>query len=327
MLLALPYALLWTEKTQQLLWRVPVALLIGIIPPLGLIGFASPLTATGFLFPAWAWGGFALSLAGCGLIVAYPKVGFLGFATMALVANILHPGDRRPPSSWQAVDTHLGAISHGPVSPLREYLAAQDIQTLAVASSARIVVFPESVVPRWTMSTDLFWKPTIDALRQNGKVVVIGALIPESAPLSDTDIHAAIDLLRTAHAAQPLPRQAEPYSYRNVAIIRGTQSGIFLQRVPVPVSVWKPFSRGGAPLHLGGPAVLELGGERAALLICYEEVIPWTVLTAALANPTLFVGMSNDHWATGTPIPRWQALCLRAWSRLFSVPYLLAVNT
>jgi hypothetical protein len=57
--------------------------------------------------------------------------------------------------------------------------------------------------------------------------------------------------------------------------------------------VWKPFSRGGAPLHLSGPAVLELGGERAALLICYEQVIPWTVLTAALAHPTLFVGMSN----------------------------------
>ena len=158
-------------------------------------------------------------------------------------------------------------------------------------------------------------------------VVVIGALIPESLPPSNTDIHAAIDLLRTAHEAQPIPRQAEPYSYRNVAIIRGTQSDIFLQRVPVPLSVWKPFSHGGAPLHLGGPAVLELGGERAALLICYEEVIPWTVLTAALAHPTLFVGISNDHWATGTPIPKWQALCLRAWSRLFWVSYLLAVNT
>jgi hypothetical protein len=105
------------------------------------------------------------------------------------------------------------------------------------------------------------------------------------------------------------------------------QSGIFLQRVPVPVSVWKPFWRGGAPMHLGGPAVLELGGERAALLICYEQVISWTVLTAALAHPSLFVGMSNDHWATRTPIPQWQALCLRAWSRLFWVPYLLAVNT
>jgi hypothetical protein len=327
MLLALPYALLWTATTRQLVWRAPVALLIGVIPPLGLINFASPLAAAGFLFPAWSWGGFALALAGCGLIVAYPKFGFLGLTTMALVANILHHGDRQPPSDWQAVNTHLGAISHGPVSPLREYLAAQDIQALAVASPARIVVLPESVVPRWTMSTDLFWKPTIDKLRQTGKVVVIGALIPESLPHSNTDIQAAIVLLRTAHEAQPIPRRAEPYSYRNVAIIRGTQSGIFFQRLPVPVSVWKPFSRGGAPLDLSGPAVLELGGERAAVLICYEEVIPWTVLTAALAHPTLFVGMSNDHWATGTPIPEWQMLCLRAWSRLFWVPYLLAVNT
>jgi apolipoprotein N-acyltransferase len=78
---------------------------------------------------------------------------------------------------------------------------------------------------------------------------------------------------------------------------------------------------------LTGPTVLDLAGQRAAVLICYEQVIPWTVLTAAVARPTLFVGMSNDHWATATSIPHWQALCLRAWSRLFGVPYLLAVNT
>jgi predicted amidohydrolase len=188
-------------------------------------------------------------------------------------------------------------------------------------------VFPESVVPRWTISTDLFWKPTTDALRRNGKIAVIGALIPESPPLSNHDILAAIELLRTGHEVRSISSQAKPYSYRNAAIIRGIQSGIFLQRVPVPLSVWKLFSRGGAPMHLGGPAVLELGGQRAAILICYEQVISWTLLTAAMANPTLFVGMSNDHWATGTPIPQWQALCLRAWSRLFRVPYLLAVNT
>jgi predicted amidohydrolase len=327
-LLALPYALLWTEKTQKLLWRAPVALLIGAIPPLGLIGFASPLTASGFLFPAWSWAGLALSLVGYGLIVAYPSAGFLSFTAVALVANILsYRGDLKPPSDWQAVDTHFGGISHGPVTPLREYLAAQTIQDLARASSARVVVFPESVVPRWTASTDLFWKPAIDALRRDDKIVLIGALIPESLPLSDSDFRGVTDLLRTAHEGQPVTRQVEPYSYSNVAIIRGAQSGIFLQRVPVPISVWKPLSHGGAPLHLVGPAVVELGGERAALLICYEQVIPWTVLTAALAHPTLFVGMSNDHWATGTPIQQWQALCLRAWSRLFCVPYLLAVNT
>jgi apolipoprotein N-acyltransferase len=109
--------------------------------------------------------------------------------------------------------------------------------------------------------------------------------------------------------------------------MRGAQTGVFLQRVPVPVSVWKPFSRGGAPLHLAGPSVLDIAGQHAAMLICYEQVIPWPVISAAVARPTVFVGMSNDYWATGTTIPQWQKLCLRAWSRLFGAPYLLAVNT
>lgn len=327
LLLALPYALLWTDSTRQMLWRPPVALLIGVIPPLGLIGFASPLTAAGFLFPGWSWGGFALSLAGCGLLAAHPKVGLLSFTGVALVANSLYHGDRQPPADWKAVDTHFGAISHGPVSPLREYLAAQSIQAQAAGTSAKVVVFPESVVPDWTVSTDLFWRPTTDTLRRNGKIAVIGALIPQSQPLSNDDIRAAIELLKTGREVRRVSSQAAPHSYRNAAIIRGAQSGIFSQRVPVPFSMWKLFSRGGAPVHLDGPAVLELGSQRAAILICYEQVIPWTVLTAAMAHPTLLVGISNDHWATGTPIPRWQALCLRVWGRLFRVPYLLAVNT
>jgi apolipoprotein N-acyltransferase len=250
-----------------------------------------------------------------------------------LIANLSYRGDPQPPANWETVDTHLGAISHGPVSPLREYLAAQTIQQQACASSARVVIFPESVVPRWTASTDLFWKPSIEALRREGKTVLIGALIPQSLPQQDGDLQAAMDLLRTAHEPDtsrhlPVsPQPAIPYSYRNAVIIRGAQTGIFLQRLPVPVGVWKPFGRGGTPLHLTGPTVLDVAEQRAALLICYEQVIPWTVWTAALASPSLLVGMSNDHWATGTPIPRWQALCLQAWSRLFGVPYLLAVNT
>jgi predicted amidohydrolase len=332
-MLALPFALLWTDRTRHLLWRAPLALLLGVVPPLGLIGFASPLTASGFLFPAWSWTGLALSTAGCGFIAALPRAGIPFLTAPALIANLSYPGDPRPPASWQTVDTHLGAISHGPVSPLREYLAAQTIQHQACASSAKVVIFPESVVPRWTASTDLFWKPSIETLRREGKIVLIGALIPETLPSQDRDLRAAVDLLQAAQESEiggrlaGPPRPDIPYSYRNAIIIRGAQTGIFLQRLPVPMAVWKPFAGGGAPLHLTGPAVLDLTGQRAALLICYEQVIPWTVWTAALSRPTLLVGMSNDHWATGTPIPQWQALCLHAWSRLFRVPYLLAVNT
>jgi len=183
------------------------------------------------------------------------------------------------------VDTHFGAISHGPISPLREYLAAQEIQNQAAASPAKVIVFPESVVPRWTTSTDLFWKPAIDRLRRDGKVVLIGAIMPESLSVQAAEWRAAADLLRSAHVSWPAPQPEEPYYYRNVAIIRGAESGMFMQRVPVPLSVWKPLSRGGAPLHMAGPSVMDIAGQRTAILICYEQVIPWTVLTAALARP------------------------------------------
>jgi predicted amidohydrolase len=326
LLLALPYALFWTHKTKHLIWRAPSAILIGVIPPLGLIGFASPLTASGFLFPAWSWAGLALSLCGCGLVAAHPRYSIPGLTAVAVVANLLSPGDRRPPLDWQAVDTHFGAISHGPASPLREYLAALEIQGQAAASSARVVVFPESVVPRWTASTDLFWKPTIDRLRQNGKVMLIGSLIPQSLTVRNDYFGTAVGLLGAAGSAPPALEKEQPFYYLNAAIIRGAQSGVFVQRVPVPVSVWKPLGHGGAPLRLASASVVQLAGQRAAILICYEQVIPWTALTAALARPTLFVGMANDHWASGTTIPEWQALCLRAWSRLFFTPYLLAVN-
>jgi hypothetical protein len=333
MLLALPYAMLWTDQTRQLLWRAPLALLLGVIPPLGLIGFASPLTAAGFLFPAYSWAGLALSLIGCGLIAAYPAIGFPILSTIALTANVFYAGDRKPPADWQAINTHFGAISHGVAIPLREYLAAQAIQDQARASSARVMVFPESVVPRWTESTDLFWKPAIEALRRRGQIVLIGALIPGSLPCQGGELRTAVDLLRTAHeSATPdppvvVPLSYTPYSYQSSVIIRGAESNMFLQRVPVPISMWKPFSRGGVALRLAGTPVLEVAGQRAGVLICYEQVIPWTVWTMTLSHPTIMVGISNDYWATDTPIPRWQALCLHGWSRLFRVPYLLAVNT
>lgn len=108
MLLALPYAMFWTDVALHLLWRAPLAVLIGIVPPLGLIGFASPLTASGLLFPAWSWAGFGLSLAGCGLIARYPRFGILSIAALSLAANLLYSGDRQPPPDWQAMGTHFG---------------------------------------------------------------------------------------------------------------------------------------------------------------------------------------------------------------------------
>jgi len=108
--------------------------------------------------------------------------------------------------------------------------------------------------------------------------------------------------------------------------VRGREEAIFEQRIPVPIGMWRPLGGEGAKIHLGGPAVLPVAGERAAVLICYEQLLTWPILTSILQRPTVIAAVANDHWATGTPIPQLQLNAVRSWARLISMPYVSATN-
>ena len=71
--------------------------------------------------------------------------------------------------------------------------------------------------------------------------------------------------------------------------------------------MWHPFGNYGVPLHLNGPGVIQVAGERVAVLICYEQILVYPVLASMLQRPTILVGISNTFWFSGTPIPRYQA--------------------
>jgi len=62
----------------------------------------------------------------------------------------------------------------------------------------------------------------------------------------------------------------------------------------------KDFSKIGVPLRLGGPGVLAIDHQRAALLICYEQMLVFPVLASMLRHPTVIVGISNTFWFDGT---------------------------
>jgi apolipoprotein N-acyltransferase len=72
--------------------------------------------------------------------------------------------------------------------------------------------------------------------------------------------------------------------------------------------MWRPFGHGGAALNITGPGVLNVAGQRVGVLICYEEMIVWPVLTSMLERPTVLVGIANDYWCTQTSIPAFQAI-------------------
>jgi apolipoprotein N-acyltransferase len=70
-----------------------------------------------------------------------------------------------------------------------------------------------------------------------------------------------------------------------------------------------------------------IGNQRAAVLICYEEMLTFPVLASMLQHPTAIVGISNSFWFNETPIPVYQAAALSAWARLFHLALFTAVNS
>ncbi len=350
MLLALPWTLAWTAGSRVgYLWRVPLANLAYVVPPLAIIGFITPISGAGYLFPGTSWLGAATAAFSPGLILSMGRhasgaahtslsAAVAAVIALAVAAQVSAPARMPPPAGWEAIDTNFGDISQ----PAQEFRAMRAIQQRVATSSARVLIFPESMVPRWSEASAEFWRQTLIECRARGQVLAIGAGLP-SSPLTDRsadearvgqyDFASAIETLRAGDRHLPPPQIAnravddsKTDSYENTLLFLGAQSSAFYQRVPVPVGMWHPLGPGGAPVHLNGPAVIEFGRERLAVVICYEQILAYPILASMLQRPSVLVGISNMYWFSGTTIPRYQASAIRAWAKLFDVPYLTATN-
>jgi hypothetical protein len=336
LLLASPWALVWSRRPRLVLWRAPVAIALAVVPPLGIIGWASPLIASGILFPGFGWVGLALCVMVAGALAVWPRCTLATAAAFTLSVNLLYR-QPAPPLDWLGVDTTFGGIAHGQISPIAEYRAAQWIQHRALSSPAKVIVFPETVVPTWTASTDAFWQPTLGTLRASGKTILVGTRIAIPSRHANTppgtEFSAALAMLSSVPSPRPILVASTPISaasefpYDNSVIIRGASIGAFQQHIPVPIAMWNPIRSGSARIHLGSPSIISIGAERAAILICYEQTLTWPVLRSMMARPTILIGMANDYWAEGTAIAKFQTAAIRSWARLMGIPYIVAINT
>jgi hypothetical protein len=355
-LLSLPWTLAWTRNSRlHHLWRVPLANLAAVVPPLALIGLISPMSGAGYLFPGAGWIGLAAATLLPGIVLSLSRRNaavhrtLLHVAVTALIAlgvgsHVSTPSRVELPAGWEAVNTKFGDLSQ----PYQEFAAMQSIQRHVAASSARVLVFPESVVPRWSDATDEFWRQTLDGCRARGQVLAIGAGLPLSVPaLANGNVDASVvksyDFAPAMAALQMADRQATPIvstnaaggalikarhdSFENTLLILGVESATFYQRIPVPIGMWHPFGNEGVPLHLNGQGAIQIARERVAVLICYEQILVYPVFASMLQRPSILVGISNTLWVSDTPIPRYQANAVRSWAKLFRVPYLTATNS
>jgi apolipoprotein N-acyltransferase len=341
LLLSMPWTVTWTDRPARYVWRVPLAFVATTIPPLGIIGFISPLTAAGYLFPSTSWFGLAAVALLPGVLLAArgmaPRVRLavacLAFAACGLLAII---GRERTPveaetiPGWVSVNTRFGDVSQ----PFHDYAAATFIQRKAAESPARVLIFPEFIVPRWSEATEAFWHRTLHRCRKRGQTLVIGAGLPSGARLKDDhqayNFATAIDALQSGDSSLATVRtsiRSSPEPVENTLLVLGANSGTLYQRVPVPIGMWRPFSNVSVPLRLNGPGVIEIDHQRAAVLICYEEMLTFPILASMLQHPTAIIGISNSFWFDETTIPAYQSAALRGWARLFRLPLFMAVNS
>lgn len=292
--LSAPWACLWAR--QGYYWRVPLALVLCTVPPVGLVGWANPATAAGVLFPALGWLGLVAMVAALAALCYWPARTVAVLAVAALAGSFVN--SPAAPSWIQAHQTNYGGAGGAGRDFMRDYAANQAMIELAVSSKAPFVLFPETVAGLWNSATAELWEDAAAHLRATGRTALVGAEVP----IEGTG--------RT----------------RNALVFVGHHSGELVQRIPVPVSMWKPWADAGTEANLFGDGIGQVNGQRAAVLVCYEQLLVWPMLLSQAAGPEIVIGAANDYWAAETSIPGIQTMTLRAWSRLFSVPLVVAVN-
>lgn len=293
------HTLLWSPRPRRSSIRFLTASILMAAPPFGIMGWAHPITAAGVLFPGWGWWGLLGLTAGLiGLVTRiWPAVGLtLAGAWLWSAANWTNP---IVPEGWTGVDLELGA-SLGRDLSLRRHRDLIASARAAAGVDTPFVVFPESALGNWTPTIEHVW---VKALEGSNLTVIAGATV----------IH--------------------QHGYDNVLIAVSSKGArvLYLERMPVPGAMWQPGRRwlgmsGGATANfLANPAV-ELGGQRLAPLICYEQLLVWPALQSMSHDPDLIVAVGNGWWSSGSSIVAIQRASMIAWARLFSKPLVMSFN-
>lgn len=294
------HAALWTsnEKTRPL--RYLIAMVLLALPPFGITGWAHPLTAAGVLFAGWGWWGLGAMTAGLmGLVsrispaVAIALSALWLWSAASVTPQIVIDG-------WHGVDLNMGASLGRDTSLSRQRDLIATAKS-AAGGEADIVVLPESTLGFWTPTVARLWRGGLEGMTL-------------------TVIAGAASITRDG--------------YENVMVAVSAREAriVYRERMPVPVSMWRPWDRwrgqpGGAHASFFANPVVEVAGKKIAPIICYEQLVVWPLLQSILHRPDAVVLIGNGWWTAGTSIVAIQRMSAQAWAQLFGIPLVMSFNT
>jgi hypothetical protein len=284
------FGALWSRNPKIRPLSFIASVLLLSLPPLGILGWASPLTAAGVLFPGLQWVGLLLAIFLLYFLAEYyrhpRKIVFL--LVLSAVSSHLYVPAREP--KWHAINTNFGSAAPDPSAEYLRYLAVAD--GLKNARSVNVVL-PESTSPAWNEASIELWRGIAPA---NG-VLALGSEIDSA------DGKTQVTGFLSTHTTRR-----------------------YLQRQPIPLSMWRPWSADGYDIHWFANPTIEVNGQTLAPLVCFETFLVWPILASRFHGAEEIVATANLWWASRTSIPGIQNSIVMAWSLLFDMPYALAVN-
>jgi uncharacterized membrane protein (DUF485 family) len=296
----LPWLIFWKSCPRRRALWFPIVIFLSVVPPLGFVAWTSPLLSASVLFPGLGFVGLiALTVAWMAIGLRARVIGasivLLSIFSILTAPVVVAPG-------WIGANTHYGRLSSSAEEEdgVATFGRLRDIRRIAAALPVdSVVVLPETVLG----SLDATMLNALDDISRPLARRPAGMLIGGEFP---TGIRGR---------------------YVNAVVGIGSLQGIVArQRVPVPIAMWQPWTNSGAVANWRGSGISNILSHRAAILICYEQLIMWPALLSAAASPSIFVGVANDWWARETSIPLVQAQSLAAIGRLFGLPVISAVN-
>ena len=313
----MPWGLLWSERsTAKRIFGVIFATLASIPPPLGLIGWGNPLTGAGLFFPGFGWFGLILMLDLYAEAAQSVKLrrGFIVIVLLAIPFLTLPTALERVTVDGVTilgVNTSFGRVASGSgdfdTQYKRERIVFQYIRELekdGELEGVNIVVLPETIIGRMNPTTLKRWRKFLDSFtKDTGTVFVAGAEIPSTGGLM--------------------------YDNTMISFEGNGKRQVAKQRIPVPISMFRPFSGEGANAYLsslGDVSIIEIRDKRLGFLVCYEQFLTWPFLSLMPQKPDVIIAPSNLWWCRGTSLPGIQAATVRLWARLFGVPVVKAAN-
>lgn len=250
------------------------------------VGYAAIDDALGGFAPLGGVYAVSLALACAAGLLWCVLAGRARWPAAAALLLLLASGFALRGAQWTAPagDTLTVSLLQGNVpqemkfDPARYARTLETYATLAEASKARLIVLPETAIPRFLERVDPAYLDRLRAAaRRNGGDLLLGVPVREGDSYYNSVVSLGVSPAQSYHKQHLVPfGEFVPPGF-----------GWIVRVLSIPLS---DFSRGGA-----GQRPLAVAGQRVALNICYEDAYGREI-ARQLPEATLLVNVSNVAW-------------------------------